>query len=166
MERDTTMKVSDIMTTDVISLNEDDNLDLAQMEMNLARIRHLPVTRQGVLVGLVTHRDILGAMCSVIAEVDVSEQNELLKMVSVSEIMSREVRTVDVGCEAIEAAKILLESKYGCLPVVADGYRLVGIVTEADFVELALQILEGQEDRSGDDEESREASLRFDPRDE
>lgn len=138
------MNVSDLMTTEVITLNEDDDLDLAQTEMSLARIRHLPVVRQGRLMGLVTHRDILKAMCSVLAEVDRVEQTELLRLVPVSEIMSRDVRTIEQTCEAVEAARILLESKFGCLPVVADGDRLVGIVTEADFVELAIHILERQ----------------------
>ncbi len=149
------MNVQDFMTTDVITLNEDDDLDLAHMEMSLARIRHLPVVRKGRLMGLVTHRDILGAMCSVFAEIDRTEQSELLRMVSVSQIMSRDVRTVDPGCEAIEAARVLLESKFGCLPVVSESYQLVGIVTEADFVELAVQLLEIYKD---DDSERADES--------
>ena len=150
------MDVSDLMTTEVITLNEDDDLDLAQTEMFLARIRHLPVVRMGRIMGLVTHRDILKAMCSVVAEVDRLEQNELLRLVPVSEIMSRDVRTVESTCGAVEAAQILLESKFGCLPVVADGDRLVGIVTEADFVELALHILKRQQEIEADDRSPRE----------
>jgi CBS domain-containing membrane protein len=143
------MRIKDLMTTDVITLNEDDNLDLAQMEMSLARIRHLPVVRQGRLVGLVTHRDIVGAMCSVIADIDTAQQHMLLKQVSVMKIMSRDVKTIEPERTVTDAAKLLLESKFGCLPVVADGDRLVGIVTEADFVELAVQILESRDDRRG-----------------
>jgi CBS domain-containing protein len=141
------------MTTDVITLNEDDDLDLARMEMSLARIRHLPVVRKGRLVGLITHRDLLRAMCSVFAELDGSEQNELLKSLSVSEIMQTEVRSVESHREAVEAATILLETKFGCLPVVEDGNLLVGIVTEADFVELAIRFLERN---PSEDDESTE----------
>ena len=68
------MRVTDLMTTELITLNEEDNLDLARMEMDLARIRHLPVVRKGRLVGLVTHRDILSAMCSVFADLNALEQ--------------------------------------------------------------------------------------------
>lgn len=136
------MRVADLMTTELITLNEADNLDLARMEMDLARIRHLPVVRRGRLVGLVTHRDILRAMCSVFAELDGMEQANLLREVPVLEIMSRGVQTVEPDLDAAEAGQLLLENKFGCLPVVADGDRLVGIVTEADFVELALHYLE------------------------
>ena len=136
------MRVADLMTTDLITLNESDNLDLARMEMHLARIRHLPVIRRGRLVGLVTHRDILRATCSVFAELDSMEQSTILREVPVQEIMSRDVQTAEPDLDAAEAARLLLENKFGCLPVVADGDRLVGIVTEADFVELAVHYLE------------------------
>lgn len=153
------MRVRDLMTTDVITLNEDDDLDLARMEMSLARIRHLPVVRKGRIVGLITHRDLLRAMCSVFAELDGSEQNELLKSLSVAEIMQRDVRSIDSECEAIEAAAILLESKFGCLPVVEDGDLLVGIVTDADFVELAVRFLEKYIKRDDDEGESESRDL-------
>ncbi len=155
------MRIKDLMTTDVITLNEDDNLNLAQMEMSLARIRHLPVVRKGRLVGLVTHRDIVGAMCSVIAEIDTEQQDALLKHVSVINIMSRGIQTIEPEREVTEAAKILLESKFGCLPVVADGDRLVGIVTEADFVELAVQILAARDQESDADQDPEKSFNRY-----
>lgn len=132
------MRVADLMTTDVITLNEDDNLDLAHMEMSLARIRHLPVVRKDRLVGLVTHRDILKAMCSVLAELDALEQSDVLRGVNVQEIMMPKVETVDPDDNAAEAGRRMLEGKIGCLPVVSNGDKLVGIITEADFVELAV----------------------------
>jgi CBS domain-containing membrane protein len=133
------------MTSEVITLDETDNLNLARMEMSLARIRHLPVLRGDKLVGLVTHRDILRSMCSVFAELDDPEQHDVLRNIPVREIMSEEVRTVSPSVSAAQAGRTLLESKLGCLPVVEDGERLVGIITEADFVDLAVQhIEEGQ----------------------
>lgn len=136
------MRVADLMTTELITLNEEDNLDLARMEMDLARIRHLPVVRGARLVGLVTHRDLLSAMCSVFAGLDDPIQSDILREVPVHEIMSRDVRTVEPDLDAAEAGQLLLDAKYGCLPVVADGGQLVGIVTEADFVELAVTYLQ------------------------
>ena len=152
------MRVAELMTTDVLTLNEDDNLDLAHMEMSLARVRHLPVVRRGRLVGLVTHRDILKAMCSVFADIDAHEQSDLLAEVSVHEIMSQGVRTIDPEAEAAEAGRLMLEGKIGCLPVVADGDRLVGIITEADFVELAVAYLEetGRRQDPGGEEDAED----------
>jgi CBS domain-containing membrane protein len=130
------------MTTEVITLNETDSLNLARMEMSLARIRHLPVVRGERLVGLVTHRDILRSMCSVFAELDDPEQHDVLRNIPVREIMSSGVRTVSPALSAADAGRTLLESKLGCLPVVENGERLVGIITEADFVDLAVQHIE------------------------
>lgn len=150
------MLVADLMTTDLIMLNEADNLDLARMEMDLARIRHLPVVRAGRLVGLVTHRDILKAMCSVFAGIDGMEQSDILQEVPVKQIMSREVRTIEPDLDAAEAGRLLLDNKFGCLPVVSEGNLLVGIVTEADFVELAIHYLRQHDGEDEEDEGSGE----------
>jgi CBS domain-containing protein len=50
--------------------------------------------------------------------------------------MTSEVITTTPETPLLEAAKILMEKKIGCMPVVEDG-RLVGILTESDFVALA-----------------------------
>jgi CBS domain-containing membrane protein len=132
------MRVRDLMTTDLITLDETDSLNLAQAEMSLARIRHLPVVRKGRLVGLVTHRDILRAMCSVFSDLDATEHNEVLRNILVKEIMATHVVTIGPDADAAEAGRRLLAGKLGCLPVVEEG-RLVGILTEADFVALAVE---------------------------
>ena len=136
------MRVRDLMTREVITLNESDSLDMARMEMSLARVRHLPVLRDARVVGLVTHRDILRAMCSVLAEIDAAEQRQVLRQIPVREIMSSNVATVAPDAAAADAGRTILDSKIGCLPVVEDGGSLVGILTEADFVDLAVQHLD------------------------
>ena len=139
------MYVGKFMTTDVITLHEDDTLDLAQSEMGWARIRHIPVIRRGRLVGLVTQRDVLGVMHSRFAELDDSQQKSLLSAVAVDEIMEASVLTIDPEATMAEAGRLMLDNKIGCLPVVVDGDRLIGIITNADFVELAARLLEGAE---------------------
>ena len=57
------------------------------------------------------------------------------------EAMPRDVVTVSPSLAVSKAARILLENKYGCLPVVDDEQRLQGIVTEADFLRLTVQLL-------------------------
>jgi CBS domain-containing membrane protein len=135
------MSVADLMTTDLVTLTEDETLAHAQRCMARGRIRHLPVVREGQLVGLITHRDLLAASFSIFAEVEASEQRRVFDTVRVVEAMHRDVVTVSPGLTVSKAARILLENKYGCLPVVDDEQRLQGIVTEADFLRLTVQLL-------------------------
>ncbi len=135
------MRVRDLMSTDLVTLTEDETLAHAQRCMARGRIRHLPVVRSRKLVGLLTHRDLLAASFSIFAEVDATEQRRIFVTVPVVEAMHRDVVTVPPDLPVKDAAKILLKNKYGCLPVVdADG-TLVGILTEADFLRLTVRLL-------------------------
>ncbi len=135
------MEVGDLMTTEVVTMTEDETLAHAQRCMARGRIRHLPVVRDGRLVGLITHRDLLAASFSIFAEVETSEQRRIFATVPVVEAMHRDVVTVKPDLGVSQAARILLENKYGCLPVVDEESRLLGIVTEADFLRLTVHLL-------------------------
>lgn len=135
------MDVRDLMSTDLVTLTEEETLTDAQRCMARGRIRHLPVVRDGRLVGLVTHRDLLAASFSIFAEVEANEQRRVFSTVPVVELMHRDVVTVSPNLGASQAARILLENKYGCLPVADEDGRLLGIVTEADFLSLTVRLL-------------------------
>ncbi len=135
------MNVADLMSTDLVTLTEDETLAHAQQCMARGRIRHLPVVRDGKLTGLITHRDLLAASFSIFAEVERNEQRRIFDTVRVVEAMHRDVVTVSPGLGVAQAASILLENKYGCLPVVDEKGVLVGIVTEADFLRLTVRLL-------------------------
>ena len=137
----TQMEVGDLMTTDVVTLTEDETLAHAQRWMARGRIRHLPVVRGDRLAGLITHRDLLAASFSIFAEVEPNEQRRIFSTVRVVEAMHRDVVSVSPDLGVSQAARILLENKYGCLPVVDDENRLLGIVTEADFLRLTVHLL-------------------------
>lgn len=133
------LKVKDIMTTDVETLFEDETIDLAKNIMALGRIRHLPVTdRRGRLVGLLTHRDLLRALVELYRSVGPDDfEADLL---SVRAAMNTQVTTVSPDEPALRAAELIWNNKYGCVPVV-ENEQLVGIVTESDFVHMAMQQL-------------------------
>ncbi|WP_045216344.1 CBS domain-containing protein [Desulfonatronovibrio magnus] len=140
------LKVSDIMTRDVFTLKETDNLALARSVMHLARIRHIPiVSDSNVFIGLLTHRDILDATVSKLADVDSQTQEEIDRGIPVMEIMNIKVKTISSGETLKNAATVLLEHKFGCLPVVDDN-QLVGIITEADFLSLTINLLDALDD--------------------
>ena len=138
------VKVRDIMSTTLVTLDPVESVDLAEKAMTYGRIRHLPVVEGERLVGLVTHRDILRAQVSSLVALSPEERTEIKTSVPVREIMRREVRTVTPDTPVLEAARVLKENKYGCLPVV-EGDKLVGIITEADFIDLVINALEREQ---------------------
>ena len=133
MKRRSQPTVEDFMSTAVITMKESDTLSAAQIQMKMAEIRHLPVVdAKGHVVGVLSDRDILRNLTRL----------EGTPM-PVSQIMSRRVRTALPTMPAAEAAALLLEHRFGCLPVVGDDEQVVGIVTETDFVKIAEQALRG-----------------------
>lgn len=140
------LKIKDLMSTPVFSLTESDSLHSARSLMDLQRIRHIPITTvDNVFIGLLTHRDILGATISQLAELDPETQQEIDAGIPIREIMRTDIATVDEDVSLKEAAQILLNHKYGCLPVVHNN-ALVGIVTEADFLRLTINLMEALEE--------------------
>lgn len=133
--------VSDIMTQKVITLFEEDNLVGVEKGMSQFKFRHLPVVDSGKLVGLVTHRDLLRMAASSLELGGAQKTARLNETAFVRDIMQRNVLTVRADTPLIEAGKLMWDQKIGCLPVVTEDRTLVGIVTEADFLKLALSLL-------------------------
>lgn len=137
------LKVRDLMTSPVFSLRENDSLHTARELMNLQRIRHIPiVTVDNAFSGLVTHRDILSATISKLAGLDPETQKEIDSGIPIHEIMRSDITSVAPDTPLKDAAQLLLNHKYGCLPVVEND-ELTGIVTEADFLRLTISLMEG-----------------------
>jgi acetoin utilization protein AcuB len=130
------MRVRDMMTKDVITVPAEMPVLEARQLMVQKRIRHLLVTENGKLVGIITDRDIRLNLPSPATSLSVWEVNYLLARLTVGEVMTRSVIVIDSERAVAEAARIMVEHKIGALPVV-DGGRLVGIVTESDFVRAA-----------------------------
>jgi acetoin utilization protein AcuB len=105
----------------------------ARKRMQDERIRHLLVCEGPRLVGIVTDRDIRLNLASPATSLSAWELNYLLARLTVGEVMSKSVIVVAPGRPAREAAQSMLDHKIGALPVV-DGERLIGIVTESDFL--------------------------------
>jgi CBS domain-containing membrane protein len=133
--------VKDLMSGSVVTLTRGQSLPFARELMQFKRTRHLPVVDQdGLLVGLVTHRDLLAAAISSLAPLSRDERDTLQRGVPVADIMREHVWTIDPEAPAEAAARLMLDRKIGCLPV-TEGRRLVGILTEADLIEAAAILL-------------------------
>jgi len=133
------------MTSEVFVLHAAQTLELLRSLMRIKHVRHVPIVEpDNTFVGLMTHRDLLAQTISHLAEVDDEEQEYLDRHIHIMNIMKTDVTTVDPEMDVCNAITMLLEHKYGCLPVVTDG-KLVGIVTEADFMKLTLDLLRKSE---------------------
>ncbi len=128
------MLVRDLMSAEVVTLGRDETLDIADRIMSLGRIRHMPVVDDdGRLCGLVSQRDLFRGALATALGVARSAQARILGALLVREVMTPDPITTTPDTALHEAAVVMLRRKIGCLPVV-EGERLVGIITEADFV--------------------------------
>lgn len=132
------MRVKEIMSSPVETLDRNDTLSLAEDLMTMKRIRHLPVLEDGLLAGIVTQRDLFHAGLSTAMGFGSKAKKEFMRTVLVKEVMTEAVVTIPAEAEVAEAARLMLEKKIGCLPVVSKG-QLVGLVSESDLARLAAR---------------------------
>ncbi len=147
------MNLEMIMSTDLVTVSPADTLDMARKLMHDKKIHHLPVLDdKQELVGLVTLSNVLAATDSFLRDPENRiHANEII----VGDIMVRDVATVSENASLRQAALFLEKHRIGCLPVLTDGV-LRGIVTDTDFVGVAINLLEQIEDTEplDDDEPS------------
>jgi len=134
-------RVRELMTPIVETLTVGDTLLAARKQLERGRIRHLPVIDGNEhVLGLITHRHILNAWVSH-GQPGNESPERVAADVPVEMLMEKDVLTVDPDTTAAEAARLLISYRFGCLPVVEHG-KLVGIVTESDFVRFAQRFFE------------------------
>ncbi len=127
--------VAEAMTSQVVTVFPEDSLAVLTDRMMEKDARHMPVVDpdDGTLLGLVSHRDLLRGHLIEQEGVTLRMERSRLENSSVSEVMVFPVETVGAEVTLQSAAEVMLEYKFGCLPV-TDGRRLIGILTESDFV--------------------------------
>lgn len=149
--------VADAMTRKIVTVTEKDALEKLEEGMQRLRFRHLPVVdEKGKLVGLLTHSDIRHAWSSFLSDRE-QDRNAIINQVPVGRVMQHNVVTVDPDDSLVEAGKLMWEAKIGCLPVVDREGALVGIITAADFIRVALHLLGSDLPKVDVDELARQA---------
>ncbi len=140
-------RVEQYMSTDLVTVNEEELVDLVACLMDWQRIRHVLVEdHDHRLVGLVTHRNLLRYITERRGADDGDEG------LAVKEIMIRDPISVSPDTSTLEAVRKMRSHQIGSLPVVREG-RLIGIITEKDFTHIAGQMLDermGPERRAAD----------------
>ena len=134
------MRVRDIMSTNVVAVDEKTSIHDARKIMKAHRIRRLPVMKKDKLVGLVTKHMLLEASPSPATTLSIHELHYLLAKMTVKDIMVKKPYTISPDMPAEEAMQLGQEMGYGAFLVVEDG-RLVGVVTESDIVRIMTRVL-------------------------
>jgi len=128
------MQVSELMATDVVTVDRNDDLRLVDDIMAERHIRHIPVVEDGAVVGLVSQRDVFKARMSSTMGYGELGQRTFLHTIAVKEIMAHPVFTVAPDTTVNEAVDLIIDKGIGCLPVVRN-QQLVGIVTKTNLLQ-------------------------------
>lgn len=147
--------VAEIMIREPHTLGPDSSLLEARKLMADHLVRHIPIVNEtGTLVGLVSQRDVLGASDSSMLESNAGAGN-MEQFVALSSIMSSPVHSVDENASLRGTAMELRRKRLGCMPVLR-GNALVGIITDSDFVTIAIHLLEQLEESEPEEDEDEE----------
>jgi acetoin utilization protein AcuB len=127
------------MTRQVVTVDPGDSVSQAMHAMRERGIKHLPVVRDGAVVGVISDRDIKTFTPSKATGLDIYEMNYLLAKAKVKDAMAPHLVTTTADTPIEEAALVMYEKDIGCLPVV-EGDVLVGIVTDRDIFRSLVDI--------------------------
>jgi acetoin utilization protein AcuB len=137
--------VKNRMSGHPITITEDFHIDEALKVMRDNKVRRLPVVdKDGRLVGIVSEMDLLYASPSPATSLSVYEIHYLMARITVQDVMTKEVISIEENTPLEEAARIMVDNKIGGLPVVRDG-KPVGIITETDLFKIFLELLGARE---------------------
>ena len=135
------LRVKDYMSPAPETLTPEDLLLNADLRIRRAGVRHLPVVSNGRLVGLLTERDVRRHGASILYSTS-EDYNKTFEQTLVGTVMTRDVTTIGPDATLAEATSLLHSQRLGCLPVM-DGQQLVGIITRADLLRFANDVLSG-----------------------
>jgi CBS domain-containing protein/gamma-glutamylcysteine synthetase len=130
-------RVEQFMTTDLYTVGPDETIDLVANLMTWKHIRHVPVEdAEHKLIGIISQRTLARLVAGRVAELSAGT-------IIVRDVMTTNLVTVTPESATLDAIALMRRKRVGSLPVVNDG-RLVGIVTESDFLTVSAQLLEQQ----------------------
>ena len=138
------MFVKERMSRPVIALSPDMPVHDAHNLFRQEQIRRAPVVKKGKLVGIVSRQDLIDASPTKATSLSRWEINYLLSKLTVSEIMTKTVTTIDEDTPIEQAARIMADEKIGGLPVMRDG-AVAGMITETDLFKVFLEMMGARE---------------------
>jgi CBS domain-containing membrane protein len=135
--------ISNLMTTEVYTVDIHDPISKAQYLMHRYKIRHLPVLKKEKLVGILSQTDLQRlAFADDFGEMEDQADVAIFRMLGIRHVMKATPETISVYQTIREAAEILSNREFHALPVV-EGDRVVGMVTTTDLIRFFIREMEG-----------------------
>ncbi|SDU20860.1 CBS domain-containing protein [Polaribacter sp. Hel1_33_78] len=128
-----TTPISEIMTTEVVTLNVADRLETAEKLFKKHKIRHIPVVKEKEILGMLSYSDLLRISFADVSDDENSIDTFVYDMFSIQQVMARNLFMVAPNSTIKEVAELLSKKEFHALPVVEDN-ELVGIVTTTDLI--------------------------------
>ena len=134
------MKVYDVMTDNPLMMAPTETVRQADELMAENNIRQIPVVKNRELVGIVTDRDIRSFLSGALLENPAARENAL--NTKIGDIMTTEPADLTPDDDLQDVVEMLIEHKYGAIPVVDEERHLVGIVSYIDVLRCFLNRLQ------------------------
>lgn len=133
--------ITNIMTKDVITLDYNDNLEIAEILFKRNNIRHIPVVKNKSIIGMLSYTDLLRiSFADATDEFDSDVETVVYNMFTIEQVMAKNVISVPSSATIKEVAKLLGKKEFHALPVLNQG-KLVGIVTTTDLINYLVEKL-------------------------
>jgi len=131
--------VTEIMTADVITLNNKDTLSTAETLFKTNRIRHIPVVSKDAVIGMLSYTDLLRiSFADAVYDDEETVDTIVYNMFTIEQVMAKSLVSVTSNTSIKEVAEILSKKEFHALPVI-DHNKLVGIVTTTDLIIYLLE---------------------------
>jgi CBS domain-containing protein len=129
------------MSTDIIALHRDDDLETAEMLFKRHKIRHIPVVDKDVIIGMLSYTDLLRiSFADAVDPYDTDVDTLVYNMFTIEQVMAKNIISVPSTASIKQVAELLAQREFHALPVVDNG-NLVGIVTTTDSINYLLKKL-------------------------
>ena len=137
------MKVCDIMTPNPVSISDEASLKDAHQLMQSRNVRHLPVISEttGEFIGLLTHKKMIASVLTMLNKYGQGALDRKERYTPIRDVMETQAQKLGLDEPLTVVVQYFIDNKLGCLPVVDDNNKVLGIVTSSDFVKLCQRLL-------------------------
>jgi CBS domain-containing membrane protein len=141
------MNVRDIMTPNPVCISHEASLKDAHQLMQSRNVRHLPVISEstGQFIGMLTHKKMIAVVLTMLNKYGQGALDRKERFTPIAEVMDTQVQKLGLDEPLTVVVQYFIDNKLGCLPVVDEHNKVLGIVTSSDFVKLCQRLLLTQE---------------------